>query len=306
MQSFRSPRFKRAEVPPIQLTERDGEIIRLVHKYRFLYSSQVIRVLGNASSQPILRRLQLLYHHGYLERPRAQLEYYHEAGSRPIVYSLGEKGAALLNDNLAITFKRLHRRQKKESIGKMFLEHELFVSEIMVGLELACRASGRVRLLTGQDLLLNGSKRSAPFKWYVNVRPGLRLSVVPDQVFALEVSDQEGKPDRAYFFLEADRGTMPVKRKNLIQTSFFRKLLAYETTWVQSIHQKRFGFHRFRALTITTSPDRVRSLIKACGELQRGHGLFLFADRTVLERPSDILSRMWQTGKLGEATSLLN
>jgi hypothetical protein len=36
-----------------------------------------------------------------------------------------------------------------------------------------------------------------------------------------------------HFFLEADRGTMPVTRWTLSQTSFFRKLLAYEATWTQ-------------------------------------------------------------------------
>jgi hypothetical protein len=29
----------------------------------------------------VLRRLQLLFHHGYLDRPRAQIDYY-RAGSR--------------------------------------------------------------------------------------------------------------------------------------------------------------------------------------------------------------------------------
>ena len=62
------------------------------------------------------------------------------------------------------------------------------------------------------------------------------LRVLSDRVFALEIDEQ---PDsRAYFFLEADRGTMPVKRQSLSQTSFFRKLLAYEATWSQSLHRR--------------------------------------------------------------------
>jgi hypothetical protein len=37
MESHRLPRFKRASaVAPIQITERDGEIIRSVHRHRFL------------------------------------------------------------------------------------------------------------------------------------------------------------------------------------------------------------------------------------------------------------------------------
>ena len=60
----RLPRFKRAPtVVPIELTERDRDIIRLVHRHRFLRSPQITALLGG-SSQQLLRRLQSLYHHG--------------------------------------------------------------------------------------------------------------------------------------------------------------------------------------------------------------------------------------------------
>ena len=45
---------------------------------------------------------------------------------------------------------------------------------------------------------------------------GIRLGVIPDRVFALEYADQNGQSQRAYFFLEADRGTMPVIRKRTV------------------------------------------------------------------------------------------
>lgn len=97
---------------------------------------------------------------------------------------------------------------------------------------------------------------------------------------------------------------MPVTRKGLSQTSFTRKLLAYEATWTQGIHQKSFGFHRFRVLTVTKSSARVESLVQACSHLKRGHGLFVFADRAVLEHPDILFSPVWQSGR-GELTSLL-
>jgi hypothetical protein len=99
---------------------------------------------------------------------------------------------------------------------------------------------------------------------------------------------------------------MPVIRKNLSQTSFYRKLRAYEATWSQLIHQKQFGFHRFRVLTITTSTERVKSLVNACSKLERGQGLFLFADRTVLEKPCDMFLAVWQTAKDDQTVSLLD
>ena len=135
--SHRLSRFKRTSlVDPIQITERDGEIIRLVHRYRFLRSPQIIALTGD-SSQQLLRRLQLLYHHGYLERPRAQIDYYHQGGSRHIVYGVGNKGAEFLKHE-GVAFQKLRWGEKNRSVGRMFLEHALLVSDIMVTIELAC------------------------------------------------------------------------------------------------------------------------------------------------------------------------
>ena len=110
--------------------------------------------------------------------------------------------------------------------------------------------------------------------------------------------------ERAYFFLEADRGTMPVVRKGLAQTSFFRKLLAYEATWTNKVHQRHLGIHRFRVITVTTIAARVQSLLLACSELKRGHSLFLFADTSALEK--DVFSPVWHNGKTGELSPLLD
>jgi hypothetical protein len=190
----------------------------------------------------------------------------------------------------------------------MFLEHALLVSDVMVALQLASRGSGQVRLLTEEELPLPPETRRQPqpFHWQVNMGNRSKLGIIPDRVFALEYRDQGGNRERVFFFLEADRGTMPVIRQNLSQTSFSRKLLAYEATWSQSVHRMRFGFHRFRVLTVTGSPERVKSLVNACSKLERGHGLFLFADRTVLDKPDLLFSPVWQTGRQGEVVSLLD
>ena len=297
----RLPRFKRAStIAPMQLTERDREIIQLIHRHRFLRSPQIVALIGG-SSQHLLRRLQLLYHHGYLERPRSQIDYYHQHGSRPIVYGLGDKGSALLKEELGGAFRELSWGEKNRAAGRMFLEHALLVSDVMVTIELACRTRG-IRLITEKEVALPG--KCQPFYWTVNISSRLRLGVIPDRVFAIEYPDASGASQRAYFFLEADRGTMPVTRRTLFQTSFYRKLLAYETTWTQSLHRTRFGFQRIRVLTVTTSAARVKSLVDASSQLERGRGLFLFADRTILS--DDIFSAIWQTGKPGETSSLLD
>jgi hypothetical protein len=300
----RLPRFKRStSVPAIQLTERDRTIIRSIYQHRFLRSSHIIDLTGG-SRQAVLRRLQLLYHHGYLERPRAQIEYYRHGGSRHMVYGLGNKGAAPLKPEIGIS-QGVRWSEKNRSIRRLFFEHVIAVSDVMVALELACRKRSDVRLIGGHDLPIPGeAQRRHPFKWRVQLNNHLKLGILPDRVFALEVTKEDGSTGRAFFFLEVDRGTMPIVRKNLSQTSFYRKLLAYEATWSSGLHRLKFGFHRFRVLTVTTSAARVKSLVDACSQLKSGHGLFLFCDQGTLKQNGDILTVPWKTGR-GEATTIL-
>jgi DNA-binding Lrp family transcriptional regulator len=307
MKFARLPRFQRPPiVNPMQLTERDHEIIRWVQRHRFLRSSQIVALVGG-SPQQLLRRLQMLYHHGYLERPRAQIAYYHQGGTRAIAYGVGNKGAALLHRELGLAPPKFSWGEKNRAVRGIFLEHALLVADIMVALELACRETG-IRLLTEAELtpMGKGTGERQPFQWKVKINDGTKLGVIPDRVFALEFPDQSGANNRAYFFLEADRGTMPVKRRTLSQISFYRKLLAYEATWSQSIHRTKFGFNRFRVLTVTTSPMRVNSLVKACSQLQRGHGLFLFSDQTIFKKPESIFTPVWKTASQIETVSLFS
>ena len=298
----RLSRFTRApQLPPFVLTSRDREILRLIFAHRFVRSSHILSLV-NGSKQQILRRLQLLFHHGYVERPRIQLEQYHKGGSREIVYGIGDQGAQLLKREHDVTAKELRWSEKNRKVERMFLQHALLVSDIMVAFELACREKN-IRLLSEQELQVRGNEK--PFHWRVNTGAQQQLTVAPDRVFALEYVTEIGKTERAYFFLEADRGTMPVVRKGFSQSSFFRKLVAYEATWLQRIHEKQYGFHRFRVLTVTTGAARVKSLVGACGQLKQGHGLFLFADKSILEKPGGILAHGWQSARAGETSTLL-
>jgi hypothetical protein len=301
MEFPRLPRFHRANsARGFEITPRDREIIRLVAAHRFLRSSHICALIPG-SAQQINRRLQSLYHHGFLERPRAQLEYFHRGGSRPIAYGLGNKGKQILSTEPGDAHYSLNWNEKNGSVKGIFLEHTLLVSDFMVALELASRQRG-IRLLTEGELAL---KRWA-FRWRVNIPERPRLGVVPDRTFGLEYLDSGGAVQRRHFFLEADRGTMPVARKNLLQTSIFRKLLAYEATWSQWIHRRRFGFHRFRVLIVTTSSARRDAILQSCSKLKSGHGLFLIAHRSIFEKPENILGPLWHTARKAQMSNLLD
>lgn len=213
----RLPRFKRSPgIPPLRLTDRDGEILKCLQRHRFLRSDHIVS-LCTGSRQQVLRRLQRLYHHGYLERPRCQIDYY-QSGSRRIAYGIGNKGAAWLKRELSLPFHKLDWKRKGQ-VGRLFLEHALMVSDFMVALELACRDRTGVRLLSPDNLEI--PKMREPFQWQVDIGQHRKISIIPDRVFGLEINGQQ-----SWYLLEADRGTMPITRGRLDQTSFQRKLLA--------------------------------------------------------------------------------
>jgi len=284
------PRLKRApEAPAIQLTGRDLEILRQVARHRFLNSRQ-ISLLAGGSAQQILRRLQRLFHHGYLDRPRAQVRYFSEDGSRPMVYALASAGARAI----AVSGHRRPRYDNR-NLKQLYMQHTLQVSDVMVGFTRASRSANTPRLLLEENLAPDKSPSKA-FQWMVTVKhkdESKRVGIFPDRIFALESPDNG---ERVFYFVEADRATMPVTRRSLNQSSIWRKLLAYEATWSQKIHESRFGTKRFRVLFVTTTQERVDHLVATCSKLPRGHGLFLFTTAQAFREKSDVLSLPWRTG----------
>lgn len=304
----RRPRFERAPVRPMILTPRDLDILRAVHRHRLLRSTQLIALL-NGSRQATLRRLQLLFHHGYLDRPAMQLDWY-ARGSEPLVYALGNRGAEVLEAEGVARPRGVRWDTKNRNVSRVFLHHTLAVAEIMVAFEVACRAHEGGRVIPPEEVLAGAPAATRrlrlPFRWQVEVRWGgkpYRLGLEPDRVFGLRF---EGVPENrrhAYFFLEADRGTMPVVRKGLAQTSFLRKLLAYRETWRQGLHRQLFGIKSFRVLTVTTSPERVEHLISANREIcLGGSGLFLFTHEEAI-RGGNFIAHGWRNGR-GETVQL--
>lgn len=293
----RLPRFQRVEPDAaLTLTPRDVAILRVLAIHRFLRPSQVAALVGG-SRQQVLRRLQRLFHHGFVERPRCQIDYYHRGGSRELVYALTSQGGSELRRLTDFSWLP----PMTGDVKRLYLEHALMVSDVAV--TLAQSPSRTVRVLHEHELALPSrlAGNRQPFAWNVNVTPQLRIGLQPDKVFGLQSSGEETP---AVFFLEADRGTMPVTRAGLSQSSFFRKLLAYQATWTQGVHRSRFGFPRFRVLTVTSSSERVRHLVEACQRLERGHRLFLFTDLDSFTKHPDPFTAPMLNGK-GEVDCLM-
>jgi hypothetical protein len=293
----RRSRFVRAAEPPLlQLTDRDIEIIRQVAAHRFLRSTHISQLL-QAPHKKILERLTLLYHAGYLDRPRAQLDYHvRGGGSAPFVYGLGDRGANVLKQNRGSV--RVVWTRKHAKAGRQFIFHTLAIADFRVALEVACRGHDGLQLQQPADLL-----RSAPEQvgmgssnpWALRVRvqhDGMtqEVGLLPDYVFAPILPDGRRRP----FMVECDRGTMPIERSTLGQTSMLRKFLAYEGARLQGLHTARFGWMNFRVLIVTSNADRIAAMQRAIQHAPalKVTPLFLFAEHTALTQ-TNVLNHLW-------------
>src|ERR1700675_3177839 len=91
--SARLPRFRRASEPPaFRLTDDDVEIVRQVARHRLLRSTHIAALVGRSLDRTNDRLLRL-FHAGYVDRPRAQLDRFPTSGSAHYVYALADQGA---------------------------------------------------------------------------------------------------------------------------------------------------------------------------------------------------------------------
>lgn len=313
----RAKRFERQPdtLPEPRLTSRDVAILRHVSRHRFLNSQQIMQLVGE--SPRIVRRLQSLFHAGYLDRPRAQLTYYASSGSSPLVYALGRKGAQVIADTEHDHDEAYRWTLKNKRAGQVFVQHTIEAADILVRLQKATAKSSQVKLVTAEEIIAESPTATlemrTPTKLTVDVaykEKRYRLSVIPDGMLALEFRDDIEAPERSNFFLELDRETMPVMRKSKSlgkegrQTSLLSKFLTYYAVWRQGLHKERFGWENFRVLTVTTSKKRVDTMIAAVKEITDGRGssLFLFTDQEALG-DKNILDIAWRSGK-GELIQL--
>ena len=306
----RLPRFRRAPEPPaFRLTDDDVEIVRQLARHRFLRSTHIAALVGRSLDRTN-DRLSRLFHAGYIDRPRAQLDYYPTSGSFPLVYALADRGARLLIERDGIDFANVEWSRKNREAGRPFIEHQLAIVDFYVALQHAMRGRADVRLIEPDEIIaaLPDRARTArnPFSLKVKVpqRGVVReRGIVPDLVFGLMPRDGS----RRYFMVEIDRGTMPVVRSNFMQTSFEQKMRAYLIAHAAKQHERHFGWKTFRVLTVTTDDHRMRSMMEALQRLRVPHSpgpsLFFFSMRDELPcgRPSGahVARRKRSRGLLG-------
>src|SRR5512134_564936 len=100
----RRSRFERERPPGLLITERDVAILEATARHRFVRSTHVQALMPDEPAVKILRRLHKLYHNGYVDRPRAQIDYHLSGGgSKPMAYGLTSRGERLVAEETGKT-----------------------------------------------------------------------------------------------------------------------------------------------------------------------------------------------------------
>ena len=291
------------------MTDSDLEIVSLLARHRFLRSTH-IAALVDRSVDRVNDRLLRLFHAGYVDRPRAQLDYYPTSGSAPFIYALADQGAHLLAAHDSTNTFDAEWGRKNRSAGRPFIEHQIEIMDFYVSLQLAVRRRPDLSLIHSNELAaqcpIQTVDKKAPFALRVQLsQNGIAhdIGVVPDLVFGVRYSDGS----RRCFLVEIDRGTMPVARSDIRQTSFERKMRAYFAAHAARLHEQHFGWKTFRVLTVTTDDVRLRAMQEALQLLPSANGagarLFVFASRQRLG-DGDPFGPVWQDG-LGRRMALI-
>src|SRR3954451_23755935 len=149
----RRPRFRRATEPPaFRLTADDVEIVRVVARHRLIRSTHIAALVGRLLDRTN-DRLSRLFHAGYIDRPRAQLDYYPTFGSAPMIYALADRGVRLLKEWDGAEFRNPEWSRKNREAGRPFIEHQIEIVEFEVGVQRAVRTSSDLKLITADNMI---------------------------------------------------------------------------------------------------------------------------------------------------------
>ena len=287
----RRPRFKRvSDFRNTRLTNRDRAILSTVSRFRFLTTSHILSLVSG-SRQNIIRRLQRLYHAGFLDRPKAQLPLRFAGELAELVYAPTCKGIA---QTMALGETTVWKKTYRP-VSSLFLKHALSISDALIFIETACRLRG-AHFVPEKDIFDSTQCKAAAkrLQWRITIKSGRfteKVGIIPDAAFAIEKQDESGI-HRRWYFLEADRGTMPLYRKSLRLSSIRRKALSYLQSRRSKVLKEQFGIPGFQVLFVSRSKDRLKRMKDVCREAMQGRdaSLFLFASIDDLKHTSTLAS----------------
>jgi len=276
----------------VELTDRDIELFKLLARYTYLRSNFLYAFLGGKSETRFKERLGHLYHDGrYINRPEQQWQF---ANCRymPVIYELDARGEQVLREQGLVQDDSPLLKKGRIGAYRQFA-HQLMICDCLASIELGVREDPRLRFISWHEVMARAPEKTRdldnPFEIPVSISYALPPSgnahqadttVIPDGLFGLQYTPDDAKTYR-FFALEADRGTMPVARSNLHQTSYLKKILAYREIVAKHIHRSHLGLPNLMILSVTSSEERMSNLMSLISQLTGGNGSTVFLFKTL-------------------------
>ena len=146
-------------------------------------------------------------------------------------------------------------------------KHRAMVSSITASIELATYGKN-IRYIPQHEIL---DQLGTTLRIPVTIRND-RLArdeqhdLIPDAMFGLEY-DEAGRKSYIFYLVEADRGTEPLKVKNLARKSYLRSIQQYRKLIGGKHYKAHFGLNAgLLVLNVTTSEERMKNLIELVAE----------------------------------------
>ena len=261
----RRSRFRRTPTGKrMFLTDRDTEILCLLHRYRYLRATQLIALLRPKSEKRFIERLGDLYNEaGLIYRPAAQWRRF-DARYLPIIYELSPKGLRFLETCGPLPARAVTFAGRDRSGTTPQFDHAMMIVDALIGVELATRNVPGQRFVPVDEILARApvTTRDArkPLAIPVTIKPnsylpGVKCAVstriVPDALYGIE-HVVEGEKRYRFFALECEHRS-PKRRSTAKLSSTALKQAAYEALAATRTFREKWGIPNLE-LRVVRSP----------------------------------------------------
>ncbi|MDA4845230.1 replication-relaxation family protein [Hoeflea poritis] len=242
--------------------QRDIDILRWLHRYRYLRQSHLQMLIEPKSKKRFVERLGDLFHEtGYINRP-ALRHHWFDARSSPMFYEISNAGVAYLESNgllphRAVTFSR----RSRYSYNPQFL-HTMMIIETLTSIELVTMQEPNQRFVPFDEIMTKapkGTKDAAnplsvpvtilPSKSFPMIKRKIETQIIPDALYGIEYQI-DGENRYRFWALECERSS-PARRSTAHASSTSLKSAAYHELIRSRSFRKHWGIPNLKLQLVT-------------------------------------------------------
>ena len=304
---------RKSEPKTIVITDRDVAVFEALLEFTVLSTDQLHSLVGGGRVG-FSKRMRVLYDAGYVARPSVQNELFRYGDKRPMIHTLGQKGADYLR---IVCGKKVpintdwerNARERKNLRGQFLLLHNLGANGATIALRTALEGLDGITVHSPTQIVEQSpewtQKANKPFSIptrfvWVDGQQHER-NIVPDGVIGYE-DHRLDKSIKALLFIEFDQ-EMDVNRTDPRQSSIRQKIACYSAMFLDKTVKARYGYDAFRVLFVTTgSQKHLGTMLDCCKTYRSTVGRkippypFFFATRDEFEASENPLGDFWRDG----------